>query len=293
MKWHIPAKTFLVGEYAALAEQSAILLTTAPFFEISLIDEDKLVGIHPSSPCGIWWQKNKEEGKGLLWEDPYQGIGGLGASSAQFIGGYLATCYLKKEAPNLKALLETYYQYAWTGKGIRPSGYDIIAQSQQGVVYISKQTNLLQTYLWPFSDLSFFLIHTGVKLATHEHLQNTVLPEKVDILSSLVEQAKQAFEHKNSQQLITSISHYHEQLSELNLVAPHSLKLLNTLKTLPEVITAKGCGALGADILLIITARKNASAFKAQLAQRNLPILGTENNVTDFNTPLFLNNVYF
>ena len=28
MKWQIPAKTFLLGEYAALAEASAILLTT-------------------------------------------------------------------------------------------------------------------------------------------------------------------------------------------------------------------------------------------------------------------------
>ena len=50
--WSIPAKTFLVGEYAALKEQSAILLTTTPCFELRLTSQPGLHGIHPQSPAG-------------------------------------------------------------------------------------------------------------------------------------------------------------------------------------------------------------------------------------------------
>ena len=49
--WTIPAKTFLMGEYAALAGESALLLTTTPHFELSLTDNPGLHGIHPDSPA--------------------------------------------------------------------------------------------------------------------------------------------------------------------------------------------------------------------------------------------------
>ncbi len=96
MKWLIPAKTFLLGEYAALAGQSAVLLTTSPCFELSLSKEAGLHGIHPDSPAGRWWKENAQSEVGLQWHDPYQGCGGLGASSAQFLGAYLASMYLQK-----------------------------------------------------------------------------------------------------------------------------------------------------------------------------------------------------
>ena len=37
MKWSIPAKTFILGEYAAIAQRSAILVTTTPYFEVKLV----------------------------------------------------------------------------------------------------------------------------------------------------------------------------------------------------------------------------------------------------------------
>nr|WP_256594408.1 hypothetical protein [Legionella pneumophila] len=57
MKWQIPAKTFLLGEYAAIAGEPAILLTTSPCFTLTLTENAKLEGIHPESPAGLWWQK--------------------------------------------------------------------------------------------------------------------------------------------------------------------------------------------------------------------------------------------
>ncbi|MGC1181331.1 hypothetical protein [Legionella sp.] len=285
MNWLIPAKTFLLGEYAALAEASALILTTTPCFKLSLTLEKDLFGIHPDSPAGLWWQQQGLD-KGLVWEDPYAGRGGLGASSAQFLASYLASCFVQHKHPILDDMLSAYYQSSWTGKGLRPSGYDVIAQSQQGCVYINKKNKITQSYAWPFHDLSFFLLHTGIKLTTHHHLQESTLPQPIEYLSKLVDEAKQAFEQSNSQQLISSINRYHKQLVELNLVAHHSLMLIKQFKEYPEVLAIKGCGALGADVLLLMTSRTNAPSLSNKLKAEN-QILATENSLNFAKTSSF------
>ena len=235
MKWQIPAKTFLLGEYAALAEGSAIILTTSPYFELSLSTTNQgLSGIHPESPAGIWWQQQNIN-KGLSFYDPYSSRGGLGASSAQFLGTYLACCQLNNKLPDLQEMLAAYYHCSWSGVGLKPSGYDAIAQSQKGCVYINKQSNTIKSYQWPFTDLSLLLIHSGVKLATHQHLQATTLPTSINQLSAIVEQAKQAFEQVNGEQLIKAINDYHQEINDLNRVAQHSLDIYQTIKSIPRV----------------------------------------------------------
>ncbi|KTD72808.1 hypothetical protein [Legionella tucsonensis] len=290
MKWSIPAKTFLLGEYAALAEASALLLITAPCFELTLTTQEKLAEIHPESPAGLWWlQQNSKQG--LLWHDPYAGRGGLGASSAQFLASYLAGCFINNTTPDLNKMLSAYYESSWFGKGLRPSGYDIIAQSQQGCVYINKQQKMIKSYIWPFQDLSFFLIHTGMKLATHHHLLDSTLPDQIDYLSFLVDEAKQAFEQIDSQKLITAINSYHQKLTELNLVAEHSLKFISEFKKYPEILAIKGCGALGADVLLLVTSAEKAQILADKLKIQNWTILATEKNIY-FQTQLTLESSF-
>jgi len=72
-------------------------------------------GIHPESPAGLWWLRQRFADQGLRWLDPYQGKGGLGASSAQFVAAYLAGCHLDKIEPECKRLLDAYYLSAWRG----------------------------------------------------------------------------------------------------------------------------------------------------------------------------------
>lgn len=281
MKWQIPAKTFLLGEYSAVAEASAIILTTTPNFELSLSDKESLLEqIHPQSPAGILWFKEKTQGKYLSWNDPYNGRGGLGASSAQFLACYWAVCHLNNKKPDLNSMLELYYQSSWTGKGLRPSGYDVIAQSHQGCVYINKQKNLIKAFNWPFKELSFLILHTGIKLATHHHLMETPLPAPIDYMSSLVDSAKQAFEQKNSTQLINAINDYHQILFNLNLVALHSLDIINSIEEYSEVLAIKGCGALGADTILIITKQQDLLLMKERLEAKKYLILATNNDMT-------------
>lgn len=252
MKWRIPAKSFLVGEYAAVAGGSAIVLTTAPCFELAIVNDSLMHGIHPESPAGQWWLHHRIPMQGLLWRDPYEGKGGLGASSAQFIGAYLASCHLLHIKPNLEALLDAYYQFAWKGEGLRPSGYDVLSQVQNRCVYINRQNNSMETYNWVFEEVAFLLLHSGQKLATHYHLQQMTLPDSINELSAITEQARRAFEQANPHALVEAVNNYQQTLINCNLVAPHSLQHIQSFRRQEDILAVKGCGALGADVLLLI-----------------------------------------
>lgn len=262
MKWLIPAKTFLIGEYLALHGGPAILLNTQPCFEMSLSVNNKLVGIDANSPAAKLWHENKNLGIGLNWFDPYQGIGGLGASSAQFLGAYYAS---NKEITR-EAILQTYLHFAWSGQGMAPSGYDVISQSMSGIVYLHVKKNIYKTYNWPFSDVNFILVHTGKKQATHTYLQNLEEIAINDELFNIVNSAKTAFLQKNSIILAQAINDYHAELHKLNLVAKHSLEMIDYLKSKKGILAVKGCGALGADVLFILV---NTIDFNKKISEIN------------------------
>ncbi|KTC97177.1 mevalonate kinase [Legionella erythra] len=279
MKWAIPAKTFLVGEYAAVAGGPAILLTTSPCFEMTLVEGDHHEGIHPDSPAGHWWATHRIPAKSLLWHDPYAGKGGLGASSAQFIGAYLASCGLLHVKASRQVLLEAYYQASWRGEGIRPSGYDVMAQTQHRCVYIHRQKDLLEHYDWPFKQLSFLLLHSGQKLATHYHLQRVALPHSTAKLSSIAEEARQAFIEADDDRLVNAVNDYQQQLTDLRLMAPHTLNYLQALKANNQILAAKGCGAMGADVLLLIVPSESLIDQQKKLAEDGWTVLASNHNL--------------
>lgn len=280
MKWIIPAKTFLLGEYAALEGASALLVSTAPCFELTLSEQKADSSIHPQSPAGLWWSKQRSPNYSLSFTDPYHGCGGLGASSAQFIGAYLASAHLQGTQPTLNAMLEVYYESAWNGQGRRPSGYDVIAQTQYGCTYINKHKEQIRVPSWNFHDLSFVLIHTGIKLATHHHLQEAKLNLPTEKLSAIVDKALQSLEQSESSLFVESVNNYHYELNKLNLVAKHSLELIEELRSYPEVLAIKGCGALGADIILLISLKSQSSSLAKKLQNLNKQILATEKDLT-------------
>jgi mevalonate kinase len=284
MKWRIPAKTFLVGEYAALSGAPAILLTTTPCFELSLTGQKSCHEIHPDSPAGRWWAANHLSHIGLQWHDPYQGCGGLGASSAQFLGAYLASRHLQNKPDQKKdlaqqALLQAYVQSAWDGQGVCPSGYDVLAQSGFGCVYIDQKKALIQNYSWPFSDISFLLLHTGQKLRTHHHLQTMVLPSHMGPLMDIVDQARTAFEQSESHLLTTAVNAYHKHLAQLGLVAAHSMEQIAWLKEHPDVLAVKGCGAMGADVLLLLVSREKQRGLSHDIYTKGWTLLATSNDL--------------
>ena len=285
-KWTIPSKTFLLGEYAALADKGAILLTTHPCFEVTLTESTGLQGIHPDSPAGLWWSKARLNQYGLHWHDPLNHCGGMGASSAQFLGAYFATSYINGIIPTQADMLEAYWQCAWQGQGLRPSGYDVIAQSLSGCVSINRRENQCDVFPWSFSDLAFIIVHTGHKLATHHHLEETTLWDDVNQLDAIVTQAKHAFRSLDSQILVDAVNAYHHALVAMNRVEKNTLTLMTQLKGLPGLLAMKGCGAMGADVIILITTTLSAPAIQAHLTTMQLNTIATNANILDKQTLL-------
>lgn len=290
MEWHIPAKTFLIGEYAAVIGASAIVLTTSPCFTMSLTDETGLIGVHRDSPAGLWWTMHTIPHHGLKWSDPYNGQGGLGASSAQFLGAYLASCYLLQLDTQRKTLLEGYLECAWKGEGLRPSAYDLLAQTQKACVYINRHNKVIEHFRWGFKEIAFLLLHSGEKLATHYHLKTMSLPDGIHLLSPIVELAKEALQQTNSQLLIDAVNKYHSQLTTMQLVARHSTEYISLLKSDKDVLAAKGCGAMGADVILIIVPAEKLALQRSKLQAEGWTILATSENLYR-GKPLIPNNL--
>src|SRR4051794_4338735 len=87
----VPGKTFLAGEYLALSGGPSLVFASEPRFELSVTSgAGKAEGIHADSPAGLFIKKNQDYFKNfdLVFHDPYQGKGGFGASTAQFLGAY-------------------------------------------------------------------------------------------------------------------------------------------------------------------------------------------------------------
>ena len=281
MSWSIPAKTFFLGEYVALSGGPAVLLTTTPCFEVGLSSEPHVPNamIHPDSPAGRFWASTGI-GLKLTWYDPYDGVGGLGASSAQFLGAYLAFLSVKNAVFNQEELLEAYWASSFTeGEGLRPSGYDVLAQASGGCVYLDRNNQLEITYAWPFDDIAFILLHTGDKLATHHHLQTIHLTDAMASLSSLVLLGKQAFEQRDSKLLVEAVDAYHQDLLACDLVAQKTQEHLINLNKDPEVLACKGCGALGADVLLVLVASHQRHACVSRFSCAGFRVLATSDEL--------------
>ncbi|MCX7115284.1 MAG: hypothetical protein NTW08_05200 [Gammaproteobacteria bacterium] len=281
----IPGKTFIIGEYAVLRSSPAILLTTSPCFSMemsaSLSDHPTLHGIHEASPAGRFWRSHGFLNE-LTFQDPYQGLGGLGASSAQFIGAYRYACELNATPFSLEGLLAAYQAVAWDGVGVKPSGYDILAQTASQCVYVKDTSTTPVSFKWPFAALTFILVHTQFKCKTHEHLQAlTQFPEDLTDLQQGVQQAWQACLTQDEAMWIDAIKGYAAALQAYGWVLDATRELQGELYTYPGVRAVKGCGALGADVVFVVVDRGALADCLTRMHAAGLHVLATEASVFD------------
>lgn len=273
----IPAKTFIIGEYAALQGLPALIVTTPPAFEMHLTHTPELQGIHPQSPAGRFWQA-MERPEGLRFEDPYEGMGGLGASSAQFLSAYQLYCALSGQSFSHEALLASYQIATMPSVGQKPSGYDVLAQSMPGpCVYIDRNHAVDDSFEWPFTELSLLLLHTQQKYATHEHLQqlSATLPA-LSMLGDLSTKAYNACQMKAADAFIDAIQTAQKTLFELGWVSAHSQQQQETLFSLPGVLAIKGCGAMGADLLCLVLETSRVPEYREYFSGQPHWIVSTE-----------------
>jgi mevalonate kinase len=274
----VPGKSFLAGEYLALKGGASLIFSSTPRFElVARVGSGRVEGIHPESPAGklIHADPTFFSKQDLMFLDPHEGRGGWGASTAQFLATFVLnewreSCELETlKALSISRLLESYWQHAWDGKGYRPSGADLVAQYKGSLSLFERRTGLVGIYGWTFSDIDFALIPTGRKLATHEHLK--VLADfNAEPLEWAMKTLQSALQSGNSQEFVAGIQANAKALTDLGFTTPHAQVLCQQMMEKPGVLAAKGCGALGADVVLVVYEKTQSEAFKNFVTSKDI-----------------------
>jgi mevalonate kinase len=249
----LPGKTFLLGEYGALVGEPALLCATTPQFRARAIKEQKLVGIHPDSPAGQLWRKNANS-FGVEFDDPYHGVGGFGASGAQYLAVYALAQFRqtgeRMALESWSALLESYFESLGPKEGeLHPSGADLVSQLAGGICYFDRRRKDVHVHTWPFADLDFALLKTPGKVPTHEHV-SVLTSHQVRSLGAAAQMGEEALRERDSEKFVQSVKVMADALQERGFVAETTRELLEKWRQ-EGVLAAKGCGALGADVLAV------------------------------------------
>jgi len=283
-----PGKTFLLGEYGVLSGGQALLAATSPRFVMELElgqGGSSCTGVHPSSPAGQWIRQKSGlfQGVSLRFVDPHSRGGGLGASSAQFLSVYMWSQLCEKPLVEWPAevspqgIWQSFRSVSWEGTGLPPSGADVMAQWIGGLSLFQSQPFSLKNLLWPYKNLDFTLFKTSKKVATHRHLAS-LSRDSFSGLNPSLDRAIAAFHQGVEEPFLQAVKEYGQALEQMGLLHEEIRPLLQKLFQLPQVLAAKGCGALGADILVVfhrLTDRKPVVEEASRLGL--LPAGGREN----------------
>ncbi len=314
LKFSAPGKTFLVGEYLALKGGPAILATTGPRFELLITKgEGRGEGVHPKSPAGLWMRANSFDFVNINVEfiDPYKGAGGFGASSAEFLFVYLWSAFNKNQSfyldkINLQDMWRSYRRLASESldgdqpnktsqnnlsqkraqqSKIQPSGLDVIAQFLGGVTAATWEGETLtqaKKFDWGFENQSFCLLKTDTKIKTHEHLETLNL-EQDDFsdLKPISLKAIEAFENKDAFNLLVALETYYQTLISRGLVHENTQKIIKQLIASGSILGAKGCGALGADVIWVLCEKEKLEPLKSFFQVVGLKFIASEDQLSN------------
>ena len=246
------SKVFLIGEYSACQYGRGILICHAPTFKFQLS--------HTYPQDALMEKVTKEfpvlKHYGLQISAPHKDLGGFGQSSATFraIANVLNEWGVIHPT-SINEWYEWYLQFTWpTKKGLQPSGLDFIAQTVEGCQFIDRDKDMLQPCNWLVEHFGIVIAHMKHKVTTHQHLatissQNSLFQP----LDQYTHNAYHAIQTKNPTDLLHALEQFQTTIRTLGLEHPNTLECIQQLKKLPNILHARGCGALGADVILILT----------------------------------------
>ena len=268
LKFQIPGKTFLVGEYAVLVGGTALGLATTPCFEFTF--GGGASAFHPESPAGKYFS-SRGEMQALQFTDPYQerGIqGGFGRSTAEYLAA-ITTDLLEKKI-SVFEILNTYRNLTASGT-TRPSGMDLVFQFLGGITLADQQLQMFQNFDWNFPNLDFFLISSGVKIQTHTHLESLKLDSLLD-LPELSATVANFFVQNNETEFLYHMNSWCELLKSKKLTHANSLEIRTQLESTEVIKLVKPCGALGADVLAVFFDRADQNQVKKILVDQKYSV---------------------
>ena len=260
LRLSLPSKTFLLGEYLALTTGPSLLVASQPSFEFTFQVGDMSRVIHPQSPAGVWYQKNSAEIGPLQIDmiDPHRGDGGFGASASQFLAIWLYAQAVQKKSSfevDPKMAIQCWNDYrSLFSENVMPSGADVINQICGGVTVWDPQRQEISRSDWPFADIKLYLFKTSQKIKTHEHLSSLDIKKITQhTLAEIMLKALQSVREKNSGLFLKQTIAYTKELEKTGLQAPEATLLITKISQHPDVLCARGCGALGADVIAVYT----------------------------------------
>lgn len=276
MIYHIPGKTFLLGEYAALLGGSVLGLATSPGFEVSYQtgtqSGQNFKSAFPTGSPAATAHKDQPD-LHIKFVDLIK-LGGFGKSTAEYLSVILPDLNQNSDFSALK----NHYKKIAESSGSAVSGLDLAIQLYGEVMHFDASTNSCTTSSWQFPKIEFFLISTGVKIKTHEHLQQINLIDLKDfpaVSDRLIQQCLIGDETD----LVTAVNEWSLFLASHKLVHEHSANLQAALLKNNEILAAKPCGALGADVILVLCDAEKASHVKAAILNMDLSVVASSKDL--------------
>lgn len=297
MRVSIPSKHFILGEYLALSGGPSLLMASGPRFLIQKAPESprpsegrvRRVSVHSESPAG------KLLGAAVVVELE-DGLLGGGQSTAEFLWAWNELQASRMSDFNVQSLWRSYRDlFAFEASALGrtpPSGFDLVAQAVGGFSWIradlggplvrsEESLQLESSSVWPFPGLDMLLFKTPQKLKTHEHLQsppqNFFSKELRQLLSPPCDRAFAAWKRGDGEDFSSAVEEFGKGLQTLGLVHSKTREYLQALQ-MKGVRSAKGCGALGADVLMLLVDRSQIPVqLVVHCAERlDLVFLGTQ-----------------
>ena len=245
---------------------------------------------HPESPAGRELKNYKDapsSGLSFKFEDPHNLKGGFGRSTAEWIAAYVYKNNLTNHDFLTKGFMASAwldYQSQFQDYDNKPSGYDLMAQL--------KNTNVIKTTDTSNADLqnsvcliasedsapeflkcselnlklNILIYKTQIKVKTHEHLESLDF-KNLDSLKDLSLVVTKSFLNKNTDEFLLNLKNFDTQLAKLNYKSKESLKMTQALQSLDSVRYARGCGALGADVLVVFYEGQNSLILQKKIQQ--------------------------
>jgi hypothetical protein len=137
------------------------------------------------------------------------------------------------------------------------------------LTFFERLTGHVGVYGWTFSDIDFALIPTGRKLPTHEHLKTLQDFEMAGIEAALAK-IRASLTSGHSQEFVAGIRDNAKALADLGFVAPYTQELCQEFLQKPGVLAAKGCGALGADVVMVVFDKNHREQFKNHVTSKDV-----------------------
>lgn len=273
MKFFIPGKTFLVGEYSVLLGGAALGLATRPYFELTYSEGGEVTHFHPGSPAGLYLAKHQAH-VSVAINDQYeiQGArGGFGKSTAEYFAAVIPD--LLKNKPNFFNILAE-YKSLHSGSGI-----DLAFQYFGQVTLADPTLNFYQNFDWNFPNLDFLIVSTGLKVPTHEHLSKLDLDSLTELVP-ISNKITNIYAENKEDDFIYHMNLWCEMLNANHLTHLNSVHLKMFLEKKDEIRLVKPCGALGADVVLVFFDKQHEDTVRSYIAQAKLLVQAHSHNLS-------------